>query len=133
MYYFAYASNMNRKQMLERCPDAKAKVVATLPNFKLVFTGYSRLHKGAVATIKGSKGDKIIGAVYEITESGLRKLDKYEGYPTDYKHLNIMVFTDSGEAFEAITFIKASHEEEGKPSPEYLATIQQGYRDWGII
>lgn len=133
MYYFAYASNMNKKQMAGHCPEAKGRAVATLPNYKLIFTGFSRVRKGAVATIKGSKGDKVLGAVYEIDEAGLRKLDKHEGYPANYKHLNVIVFTDKGEAFEAVTFIKAAQEEEGRPSPEYLAAIQQGYRDWGIL
>jgi len=133
IYYFAYASNMNRKKMAERCPEAKARVVATLPNFKLVFSGYSRLRKGAVATIRGSQGDKVIGAVYEISEAGLRKLDKHENFPVDYKHLDVRVFTDGGGSFDAVTFIKARIEEEDQPSAEYRAVIQQGYRDWGII
>ena len=133
MYYFAYASNMNRQQMAGRCPEAKSKVVATLPNFKLIFTGYSRLRKGAVATIRGSQGDKVIGAVYEISEAGLRKLDKHENYPVDYKHVDVRVFSGSGETYDAVAFIKAKLEEEGQPSPEYRAIIQQGYRDWGII
>jgi gamma-glutamylcyclotransferase len=133
MYYFAYASNMSRKQMAERCPEAKARIVATLPNFKLVFTGYSRLRKGAEATIKGSRGDKVMGVVYEIGEAGLRKLDKWEEYPVNYKHLDVRVYTDGGETYDAITFIKARQEEEGQPSAEYRSIIQQGYRDWGII
>jgi gamma-glutamylcyclotransferase (GGCT)/AIG2-like uncharacterized protein YtfP len=133
MYYFAYASNMNRQQMAGRCPEAKSKVVATLPNFQLIFTGYSRLRKGAVATIRGSQGDKVIGALYEISEAGLRKLDKHENYPVDYKHMDVRVFTDSGETYDAVTFIKIRQEEEGQPSVEYRAIIQQGYRDWGII
>jgi gamma-glutamylcyclotransferase len=133
MYYFAYASNMNRQQMAERCPEAKAKVVANLPNFKLIFTGYSRLRKGALATVRGSKGDRVIGAIYEISEAGLRKLDKHENYPVDYKHMDVRVFTDGGETYDAVTFIKARQEEEGQPSAEYRAVVQQGYRDWGII
>jgi len=133
MYYFAYASNMSKKQVADLCSEAKPKIVATLPNFKIIFTGFSRQRKGAVATISGSKGDKIIGAIYEITEACLRKLDAKEGYPDIYKHLNVRVFTDSGEAIDAITFIKARQEEEGKPSPDYLAIIRQGYRDWGIV
>lgn len=130
MNYFAYASNLNKKQMAEHCPDAKPKIVATLPNFKIVFTGYSRIRRGAVATISGSKGDKVIGAVYEVTESCMRKLDTHEA---GYKHLNVRVFTDSSEALDAVTYVKTQQEEEGRPSPEYLAVIQQGYRDWGII
>ncbi len=42
MYYFAYASNLNRKQMAERAPDSKPKFIATLPNFKLTFTARAR-------------------------------------------------------------------------------------------
>ena len=133
MFYFAYASNMSKKQMTGHCPEAKPKIVATLPNYKLIFTGFSRVRKGAECTIKGSKGDKVMGAVYEISEAGLRKLDKYEGYPANYKHLDVRVFTDNGEAIDAVTFIKAAQEEEGKASPDYLAIIQQGYRDWGIL
>jgi len=133
MYYFAYASNMSRKQMEEHCPGARAVAVATLPNYRLVFSGFSRLRKGAEAAIRGSKGDKVIGAVYEISEAGLRKLDKWEEYPVNYKHLDVRVFTDGGDVYDAVTFIKARQEEDGKPSPAYLAVIQQGYRDWGII
>ncbi len=128
--YFAYASNLSKKQMAERCPNAKPKIVATLPNFKITFEGYSRKWRGAVVNISGSKGDKVIGAVYEITESGLRKLDSYEA---GYRHLPVRVFTDSREVIEAVTYIKAAQEEEGIPSAEYRAVIQQGYRDWGII
>ena len=119
--------------MAELCPDAKPKVVATLPNYKIVFTGFSRLRKGAEATIRGSKGDKVIGAIYDIGEPCQRKLDKWEDVPVNYRHLNVIVFTDAGEAIEALTYIKARQEEEGRPSPDYLAVIQQGYRDWGII
>lgn len=133
MNYFAYASNLNRKRMAELCPEAKPVMVATLPNYKIVFSGFSRVRKGAEATIRSSKGDKVIGAVYDVTESCLRKMDKWEEVPVNYKHLNVIVFTDSGEAIEALTYIKVRQEEEGKPSPEYLAVIQQGYRDWGIV
>ena len=133
MNYFAYASNMSRKRMAELCPDAKPKVIATLPNYKIVFSGFSRVRKGAEASIRGSKGDKVICAVYEVGEACLRKLDKSEDVPVNYRQLKVIVFTDSGEAIEAITYIKARQEEEGKASPEYLAVIQQGYRDWGII
>ena len=42
MYYFAYGSNLSKKQMLARCPDSKAMFSATLPNYQLLFAGWSR-------------------------------------------------------------------------------------------
>ena len=133
MYYFAYASNLSRKQILERCPDAKPKFIATLPNFKLIFTGWSRKWHGGVASIKPLRGEKVIGAVYEISDRDLRLLDKHEGYPNIYNRIDVVVFTEDGEPVKAVAYAKVEQSEETKPSPEYIATIQQGYKDWGIV
>jgi gamma-glutamylcyclotransferase len=132
MYYFAYASNLNRKQMAELCPDAKPVFTATLPNFKLIFTGWSRKWRGGVASIKPLRGEKVMGGVYEISERDLRFLDKHEGYPAIYNRREVVVFPEDGEPVKALTYIKAEQSEETKPAVEYVANIQQGYREWGI-
>ena len=132
MYYFAYGSNLNRKQMLERCPGSKPGFVATLHNYKLIFVGWSRKWRGGVATIKRFSGERVAGVVYDISESCLRQLDRYEGYPDTYDRLKVTIFDEDGEPIEAITYIKSGRLEETPPSKEYLAIIQQGYRDWGI-
>lgn len=133
MYYFAYASNLNQKQMQERCPESKPLFRATLPNYKLVFFGWSRKWRGGVASIRHFRGERVLGAVYEITEQCLRRLDSYESYPGTYDHLKVTVFDEGGEAVQAITYIGKGQAEENKPSPEYLAVIQQGYKDWRIV
>jgi len=119
--------------MSERCPGAKPKFTATLPNFKLIFTGWSRKWHGGVASIKPLRGERVIGAVYEISERDLRLLDKHEGYPNTYNRIDVVVFTEDGESIKAVTYVKVEQSEETKPSLEYVATIQQGYKDWGII
>jgi gamma-glutamylcyclotransferase (GGCT)/AIG2-like uncharacterized protein YtfP len=133
MDYFAYASNLSRQQMAERCPDAEPKFIATLPNYKLIFAGWSRKWRGGVASIKPFRGEKVIGAIYEISERDLRLLDKHEGYPAIYNRIDIVVFNEDGEPVKAVTHIKVEQSEETKPSPEYLVIIQQGYRDWRIV
>ena len=130
MYYFAYGSNLNREQMLERCPDSKPMFIATLRNYKLVFVGWSRQWRGGVASIKPFRGEKVLGAIYDISDQCLRRLDKYE---SSYNRLNVTVFDEDGEPIEAITYIKAVQSEETQPSKEYLAVIQQGYRDWRMV
>jgi gamma-glutamylcyclotransferase (GGCT)/AIG2-like uncharacterized protein YtfP len=132
MDYFAYASNLSRAQMLQRCPDAKPKFSAVLPNYKLLFTGWSREWHGGKATIQPFKGAKVRGAVYEISEVDLKKLDRFEDYPGTYTHLNIMVFNEDDVAVKAVTYVKTRQEEETKPAPEYVAAIKQGYRDWEL-
>ncbi len=133
MYYFAYGSNLNKKQMRERCPDSKPLFVATLRNYKLVFVGWSRQWRGGVASIKPFRGERVLGAVYELSDRDLRRLDSYEGYPGKYNRLKVTVFDEDGEPVEAITYIKSEQSEETQPSKEYLSLIQQGYRDWDIM
>jgi len=133
VYYFAYGSNLNRKQMRERCPDSKPMFVATLHNYKLVFVGWSRQWRGGVASIKPLRGETVLGAIYEISERDLRRLDKYEGYPDTYSRLKITVTNEDGDPVEAVTYIKAGRLEETQPSQEYLTLVRQGYRDWSIV
>jgi len=132
MYYFAYASNLNRQQMRERCPACKPMSVATLPNYKLVFAGWSRQWRGGIASIKLHKGEKVVGGVYEVSEQDLRKLDRYEGCPGSYNRLKVTVFDEDGNQVEAVTYIKSGQLEETSPTKEYVAVIQQGYKDWEI-
>jgi len=133
VYYFAYGANLNRKQMLERCPDSKPVFIATLRNYKLVFVGWSRQWRGGVASIQPFRGEMVLGAIYEVSDRDLRRLDSYEGLPGSSNRLNITVFDEDGEPIEAITYIKAVQSEETQPSREYLAVIQQGYKDWGLV
>ena len=133
MNYFAYGCNLNLKQMLERCPDSKPRFITTLHHYKLVFVGWSRQWRGGVASIRPFRGERVLGAIYEVSDRDLRRLDSYEGYPGDSNRLNVTVFTENNEPVEAITYIKARQPEETQPSSEYLSVIQQGCKDWGLV
>jgi len=131
MYYFAYDTNLSKQQMRERCPQSKPEFPATLHNYKLIFVGWSRQWRGGTASIRRASGDRVPGAVYEVSAECLQRLDKYEG--SDSQRLNVIVNDEDGEPIEAITYIKMRQTEENKPSPEYLAIIRQGYKDWEIV
>jgi gamma-glutamylcyclotransferase len=133
MYYFAYSSNLSRQQMLKRCPQVKILQSAVLPNYKLVFSGWSREWRGGVATIQSSHGDRVAGGIYEISEQDLSRLDKCENYPTEYTRTRITVYPDMGPALEAVTYVRPKQLESSKPSAEYLAVIRQGYQEWGLV
>jgi gamma-glutamylcyclotransferase len=130
MYYFAYASNLSKKQMQTRCPDSKPLFSAVLPNYRLVFTGWSREWHGGKATIQSFRGEKVRGGVYEVTDACVRQLDKYEA---GYARLNVTVFDEDSQPIQAVTYIKTGQLEETLPSKEYGAIMHQGYRDWRII
>jgi gamma-glutamylcyclotransferase len=131
MKYFAYDSNLSKKQMLERCPDAKPLCTAVLPNYRLAFVGWSRQWHGAVATIKPECGQKVRGAIYEISNACAHRLDLYEG--ETYQRFEVTVFDQDDQPIPAFTYIKTNGLDDGQPSKEYLAVIQQGLRDWRLF
>lgn len=130
MHYFAYASNLNRKQMRAHCPGSKPLFKATLPNYQLIFSGWSRVRRGGTANIRRNQGQKVLGAVYDVSEQEMKKLDLHEA---GYDRLKVNVFDEDSESREVITYIKADQAEDTKPSAEYLSIIQQGYKDWRIM
>jgi len=130
LYYFAYGSNLNQKQMKDRCPDSKPLFTAVLPNYKLVFVGWSRQWRGGVASIKSFRGERVRGAIYGVTEACLQRLDRYE---SGYNRLKVTVVGEDDEPIEAITYVKTGRLEDATPSKEYLAIIQQGLRDWRLF
>jgi gamma-glutamylcyclotransferase (GGCT)/AIG2-like uncharacterized protein YtfP len=131
MYYFAYASNLNREQMREHCQESKPRFTATLHHYRLVFVGWSRAWRGGVATIRSFRGEKVRGGIYEVSEECLKRLDKCEG--SDYQRLNVIVNNEDNEPIEAVTYINNRQAQESKPSTEYLAVIRQGYKDWRLV
>ncbi|MFH1003567.1 MAG: gamma-glutamylcyclotransferase family protein [Chloroflexota bacterium] len=130
MYYFAYGTDLSKKEMKARCPESQPKFIATLPNHKLFFAGWSRQWRGGVASIQSSRGDKVLGAIYEVTEADLRRLDKYQA---GYQRQKVTVFNEDSEPVEAVTYLKAARDQAAPPGPAYLALMQQGYRDWNLV
>jgi gamma-glutamylcyclotransferase (GGCT)/AIG2-like uncharacterized protein YtfP len=119
--------------MKQRCPDARPKSTATLPDHKLIFAGRSQKWPGGgVASVKPSSGEEVVGAIYDVSQKCLDSLDIFEGYPDTYKRRNVTVFTESGDPLEATTYVKVRQSDERQPSREYLDTIREGYKDWGI-
>ncbi|MBQ8756280.1 MAG: gamma-glutamylcyclotransferase, partial [Lentisphaeria bacterium] len=77
--YFAYGSNMNPARMAKRCPGAIDLGGAVLRNHRVA----ERLY----ADIDFVEGAETEGVLYVITEEHLRKLDRYEGYPSVYRRI----------------------------------------------
>lgn len=125
MYYFAYGSNMNHKQMKKRCPSCKFVKKVFLKEYKFLYDGYSKCRKGAVANIIESKSDIVWGGLFEINEDNLAALDCYEGYPTSYKKKKVRVEDEHGEICLAWTYLREG-KDLSKPSEDYRNIVVQG-------
>jgi len=120
---------MVKQNMQKDCPASVPKSTAVLPNYKLVINGWSRQWRGGTASLQRFTGGKVPGAVYEVTEECLRKLDRLQ---PGYERLNVTVFDEDGTPTGAATHVHAGQLQQSQPSSDYAAAMRQGYKEWGI-
>lgn len=113
--YFAYGSNMNKDQMLLRCPKAEPIITHKLKDYKF------RINSRGVATIVPELDSFVEGVLWGISKKCEKSLDRYEGvsrgiYRKEYIPLTNGLF--------ALVYI-ASDESRGVPRDSYLEGIIQ--------
>lgn len=127
LLYFAYGSNLNRKQMKERCPDSIPLCEYYLPDFALRFCTH--------CDIEAKKGGVVHGAIYAISPRDEAKLDRYEGYSRGSRsNVYDKRFFDEvqqGVRVEVMYYTKR-YSSLSCPSTRYWQTVLQGYADWEL-
>ncbi len=129
MLYFAFGSNLNRKQMKRRCRDSKYVGCYTLKNYKLSFrtNNYSGgVMDGGVADVEKKKNNKVLGAIYKISKKDEKKLDIYEDFPTLYIKKYFKIYGK-----KVMFYYMPKKTKHVLPSKRYLNIIIRGYKDCG--
>ena len=127
MLYFAFGSNLHRKQMKKRCKDSKYIGCYTLKNYKLSFrTGAlsAGILKNGVADVERKKNSKVLGAIYKITKQDEKKLDIYEDFPILYNKMYFKYYNK-----KVMTYIMIKKTKFRYPTEKYLNVIKRGYKD----
>ena len=121
MLYFAYGSNLNRKQIKRRCKNSRFISRHILKNYQLVFRS-----KYGAADIQRKKGSSVLGAIYDINKVDEKKLDAYEEFPKVYvkKYFKIL-------GKKVMFYYMFNKTRQTEPSRRYLSSIIQGYKDCG--
>ena len=132
--YIAYGSNLNRKQMVARCPGAGVVGTAVIEDYRLLFKGSKT---GSYLTIEPHTGGKVPVAIWSITETDQQRLDRYEGYPIFYgKEEMELPVTDirSGKVrnLNGFAYVMCGNRPLGVPSNDYFMVCAQGYHNFGF-
>ena len=118
--YLAYGSNLNHRQMVDRCPDASYLGNTMLKNWRLIFK--------SVATIEKDLGKHVPVGVFQITDECEKALDIYEDYPQLYDKKELDVILD-GTQVTAMTYIMVEKYGIAPPSRKYFNVISEGYKN----
>jgi gamma-glutamylcyclotransferase (GGCT)/AIG2-like uncharacterized protein YtfP len=132
--YFAYGSNMNPERIRQRIPEARALGRAVLKGWKVTERFY--------ADIDRARGGRVEGVLYCVSETELRRLDAYEGYPRVYDCIPVSVYADllgvgkplyRVPAFTYVMTDETKKEREGKKYPDdYRIVCAVGAKFWGL-
>lgn len=123
--YFAYGSCMNLRD-IRRTTPAEFISAATLFDYRLAFTRYSKGRRGGVADVVKSSGDYVEGVLFKIQD--LKALDAREGAPYCYKRQKVKVLVHGSMKFVNVWTYEVVRKEEYeiKPSEAYKRLIREG-------
>lgn len=121
--YIAYGSNLNKDQMLRRCPNSEFVGEGTLPHYKLEFR--------RVLTITVCPGSSVPVAVWKISTEDRAKLDLYEDWPRCYRRENLHVDFSDGTGCSAMAYVMTGGYL-APPSASYYKIVADGFRDCGL-
>jgi len=131
MKYFAYGSNLNRKDLIDWCKEKDFSVPRLenprpfcLKDYRLGFTRKSKRRKGGVADIICEPGDCCWGVVFDVTDGDLDVLDCKEGVGScAYRRISL--------PDDMITYVVCK-KDFVKPHQDYVDLIIEGARYYGL-
>lgn len=139
MFYFAYGSNLDLMQMQLKCPDAQFVSTARLDGYKLCFPRRSFVRDSAVISIEPDAADSVWGALYEIDDKDLKRLDEREGFRAKREREKnprfretVRVVTSDERTVSAEVYIATPTENPGLPSPHYIGYLVASAAECGL-
>jgi gamma-glutamylcyclotransferase len=129
---FAYGSNLASSEMEAWCPEARFAGVARLLGHRLALLRRSIRWGGGAVDIVPAPGEEVWGALYELPNGALDRLDAKEGEGWAYRRTDVEVEHDGRRLAAAAYEVIEKEPDEVPATPEYVAVILQGARERGL-
>jgi gamma-glutamylcyclotransferase (GGCT)/AIG2-like uncharacterized protein YtfP len=125
--HFAYGSNMDSRQMAERCRHAVLVGLGTLPDHRFI------INQRGVASVVPGPGAKVHGLLWSLTVQDEEMLDQYEGVPKGFYRKVLLGIERSSRASpsRALVYV-ASDQKAGTPREGYLEQVLAAAQALGL-
>jgi gamma-glutamylcyclotransferase (GGCT)/AIG2-like uncharacterized protein YtfP len=129
---FAYGSNLAEDQMEQWCPRYEFLGPACLEGFRLEFRRRSIRWQGGAADVVEADGEAVWGALYELPDGELERLDHKEAAGDAYRRREVTV-EQAGERRSAVVYEVIDKEPtEATPAPAYGEAMLRGAAERGL-
>ena len=134
VHYFAYGSNMAVERLTSRVSSASKVCVAQLQGHVLRFHKVSDNDGSAKCDVARTENpeDTVHGVLFRVTRVDLEILDRYEGLGYGYERKSLTVIAESGEAFDAETYVATSIDPTLRPYAWYKEHVLRGAQASGL-
>lgn len=134
VYYFAYGSNMAVERLKNRVESAEKICVTKLEGYLLMFHKVSKKDGSGKCDIinTGKLEDKVYGVLFKVQSNNLGTLDKYEGRGYGYERTLVKVTSESGETFDAETYVATDINTDIRPYLWYKEHVLRGAKASGL-
>jgi gamma-glutamylcyclotransferase (GGCT)/AIG2-like uncharacterized protein YtfP len=123
---FAYGSNLAEDQMEEWCPRYEFLGPARLDGFRLEFRRRSIRWRGGAADVVEAEGEEVWGALYELPDGEVERLDTKEFEGEAYSRREVEVEHDGAQRRVHTYAVIDKTLAEIAPAPAYAAAILRG-------
>ena len=134
--YFAHGANLDLPQMKRRCPSSKLISKGSLSGYRLTFNRFSSGWGGGVADVIREPDSKVWGLVFEISDSDLERLDRYEGCYKEqtslYERWKAVIDTPDGQVCDVWVYTVVEKQNFVQPTLEYLQIIKDAAIKWNF-
>jgi gamma-glutamylcyclotransferase len=115
------------------CPGARFAGIARLPNHRLALLRRSIRWGGGAVDIVEAADEDVWGALYELPEGTLGRLDAKEGEGWAYRRTTVRVEAEDGRPLAAEAYeVLEKEEDEVPPAPQYAELLLRGARERGL-
>ncbi|MDR1951989.1 MAG: gamma-glutamylcyclotransferase [Elusimicrobiota bacterium] len=131
MFHLAYGANLNTKQFIRRCKEAKKIGKTYLKDYRLLFRACG--NGNPYLTVEKCLGKIVPIGIWSITKEDEIELDSYEGVQENRYRKEMIRLSYDGAEIEGMIYIMNNT----KPTPlpdnyEYYTEVEEGYEEFGF-
>ena len=133
VFYFSYGSNMSLRRLQHRISEVQVISVGLLEQHTLEFHKKSNDGSGKCdAYYVGDPKASVYGVVFEVTNSQLLLLDKYEGLGKGYEQKAVQITTQNLGTISAVTYYATDIDSSVKPYEWYKEHVLKGAKEHNL-
>jgi gamma-glutamylcyclotransferase len=132
--YFAYTSILNPRKIASEAPSAEFRLIAHLPETKLIFPHTTDGFDGVLPSVIPEPGNTVWGALFVVDEAALAGITASEKLESRVISYDFKAVDREGKRHSVVThvFDGVPTESDARPSKDYMSRIITGARHWSL-